>query len=65
MCSPERRFERASASDVNSKDPKECFVWLESILPDPAVMMMHQKTTVPGGLIVCCKEAGMSLLHGD
>ncbi len=43
----------------------ESVAWLGSILPASAMMMMHQEDIVHGGLIVCYKEAGMSLLHDD
>ncbi len=60
-----RSQERASGSNgAGSAGAIESSIWQESILPGAAVMM-HQETTVPGGLIVCCKEAGTSLLHGD
>ncbi len=50
---------------VGSAGPSETSVWPGSILPGPVMMMMHQETTVPGELIAWCKDAGISLLHGD
>ncbi len=65
---PEKKQSREQTSGSNtvgSKNPSQSFVWLKSILPGPAMMMIHQETTVPGGLIASCKKARMSLLHGD
>ncbi len=62
MCSPGRRVIVANQLDLLCS-PMEGIVLRGRVLPGGAVTM-HQETTVPGGLVACCKDAGMSLL-GD
>ncbi len=67
MCTgtPQSQELASESKGVGSTDPSESFVRPGSIFFGPAVMMMHQETTVPGELIAWCKDAGISLLHGD
>ncbi len=60
MEAPQNR-ERANGNNgMSSESPIEGSVWPGRILPGPPVML-HQETMVPGELIVCSEEAGMSL----